>query len=157
MIEAPAALAISTASSVCCSDSTAQGPAMKVKVSGPIGTWWPAGPTQTVLRSAWCWRLTSLNGSEMRCTSATPGRVRRLRPWKESMSPTRPMIVRTSPLLTNAEPPTPSTFSTTCATSASVASGAITTTMGSSSLSSRVSGIGGSPPARLETCETPLA
>ena len=56
MIVAPAALAISTASSVCCGDSTAQGPAMNVKVSGPTGT----PRTQTVLRSGWCWRLTSL-------------------------------------------------------------------------------------------------
>ena len=53
---APAALAISAASRVCAGDSTAQGPAMNVKVSGPIGT----PPTHTVLRWAWCWRLTSL-------------------------------------------------------------------------------------------------
>ena len=39
------------------------------------------------------------------------------------------MIVRTTPLLTNASPPTPSTFSTTCAMSSSVASGDMTTTM----------------------------
>ena len=34
---APAALAISAASSVCWAVSTAHGPAMKVNVSGPIG------------------------------------------------------------------------------------------------------------------------
>ena len=71
---------------------------MNVNVSGPIGTWRPGCPTQTVERSAWCWRLTSLYGSEIRCTSATPARVRRLRWWKESMSPTSPMMVRTTPL-----------------------------------------------------------
>ena len=119
---APAALAISAASSVCWAVSTAHGPAMKVKVSGPIGTWWSGRPTQTVDRSEWCCRLTSLNGSEIRCTSATPGMLRRLRPWKDSMSPTRPMIVRTTPRLTNAWPPTPSTRSVTCAICSSVAS-----------------------------------
>ena len=40
--------------------STAHGPARKVNVSGPIGTWCPGGPTQTVERCGWCWRLTSL-------------------------------------------------------------------------------------------------
>jgi hypothetical protein len=55
--------------------------------------------------------------------------VRRLRWWKESMSPTRPMIVRTSPLETNASPPTASTRATTAAMSSSVASGDMTTTM----------------------------
>src|ERR1700712_1642072 len=54
---------------------------------------------------------------------------RRLRPWKDSMSPTRPMIVRVTPRLTKACPPTPSTRSVTCAICSSVASGAITTTM----------------------------
>src|SRR6188472_1079950 len=66
----------------------------------------------------------------MRCTSATPGSVRRLRWWKESMSPTSPMIVRVTPLLTNASPPTPSTRDTTPAMSSSVAPGAITITTG---------------------------
>jgi hypothetical protein len=45
------------------------------------------------------------------------------------MSPTRPMIVRTRPLETNASPPTASTRATTAAMSSSVASGAMTTTM----------------------------
>src|SRR5215469_6091732 len=45
------------------------------------------------------------------------------------MSPTRPTIVRDTPLLTNASPPAARTMSTTAAISASVASGAITTTM----------------------------
>ena len=40
--------------------STAHGPAMNVNESGPIGTAEPVGPTQTVERWAWCWRLTSL-------------------------------------------------------------------------------------------------
>ena len=48
------------ASSVCDAVSTAHGPAMKVNVSGPIGTWWSLGPTQMVERSGWCCRLTSL-------------------------------------------------------------------------------------------------
>ena len=60
MIVAPADRAIRAASAVCSFVSTAQGPAMKVNDSGPIGTCWPAGPTQTVERSGWCWRLTSL-------------------------------------------------------------------------------------------------
>src|SRR3954452_521751 len=55
--------------------------------------------------------------------------LRRLSPWKDSMSPTRPMIVRTTPRLTNAWPPTLSTRSVTWAICSSVASGAITTTM----------------------------
>ncbi len=57
---APADLAIRAASRVCSADSTAHGPAMKVNESGPIGTWLPTGPTQTVDRSGWGWRLTSL-------------------------------------------------------------------------------------------------
>jgi hypothetical protein len=56
---APAPFAISAASSICSRLSTAHGPAMNVKVSGPIGTCRPE-PTHTVERSAWCWRLTSL-------------------------------------------------------------------------------------------------
>ena len=51
---APAPRAISAASIVCSADSTAHGPAMKVNVSGPIGTRWPARPTQIVERSGWC-------------------------------------------------------------------------------------------------------
>src|SRR6476619_1154968 len=43
---APACLAIRADSSVCAGVSTAHGPAMKVKVSGPIGT----PPTRIVLR-----------------------------------------------------------------------------------------------------------
>ena len=58
-----------------------------------------------------------------------PAHARRFSPWKESTSPTSPMIVRTTPLLTNAEPPTLSTFSTTWAMSSSLASGDMTTTM----------------------------
>ena len=54
---------------------------------------------------------------------------RRLRPWKDSMSPTRPMIVRVTPRLTNACPPVSSTRSVTWAICSSVAPGAITTTM----------------------------
>ena len=46
------------------------------------------------------------------------------------MSPTRPMIVRTTPLATNASPPTLSTLSTTWAICSSVAPGAMTTTIG---------------------------
>src|SRR4051794_33208403 len=76
----------------------------------------------------------------MRCTSATPLSVRRLRWWKESMSPTRPMMVRTTPLETNASPPTASTRATTAAMSSSVASGAMTTTMAANL------GRGGHPP-----------
>src|SRR4051812_18909341 len=44
------------------------------------------------------------------------------------MSPTSPMMVRVTPLLTNAAPPTLATRSTTCVTSASVAPAAITMT-----------------------------
>ena len=139
MIAAPAALAISAASRVCWGVSTAQGPPMKVNVSGPMGTD-RAPPTQTVLRSGWCCRLTNLNGSEIRCTSATPWIDRRFSPWKESMSPTKPMMVRTTPLLTNASPPTERTFSTTRSTSATVASGLMTTTMVSSSQLGRPTG-----------------
>ena len=57
---APAACAMCAAAAVCSAVSTAHGPAMNVNVSGPIGTRWSDGPTQTVERSGWCWRLTSL-------------------------------------------------------------------------------------------------
>ena len=115
------------ASSVCSGVSTAHGPAMSVNVSGPIGT--RVSPTYTVDLSAWCWRETSLYGVEMRTTSATPGSARRLRPWKRSTSPTRPMIVRVTPRLTNASPPASVTRTMTASISASVAPGLMTMTM----------------------------
>ena len=59
-IVAPAAFAMCAASSVCCGDSTAHGPAISVNVSGPTGTASSPRPTHTVERSGWCWRLTSL-------------------------------------------------------------------------------------------------
>ena len=59
-IVAPADCAISAASWVCCTLSTAQGPAISVTASGPIGTCRPGVPTHTVERSGWCCRLTSL-------------------------------------------------------------------------------------------------
>ena len=71
--DAPAALAIFAASSVCSGVSTAHGPAMTVSVSGPIGT----PPTRITERSRRCSRLTSLYGTEMRTTSATPGSAAR--------------------------------------------------------------------------------
>ena len=73
---APAGLAIRAAASVCSGVSTAHGPAMRVKVSGPIGT--PADRKTERLR--WCSRLTSLYGEEIRTTSADagqPGEVQR--------------------------------------------------------------------------------
>ncbi len=109
--------------------STAHGPAMKVNVPGPIGTRCPSRPTQTTERSGWCSRLTSLYGTEIRCTSATPGIARSSSPLNASTSPTSPMIVRTTPRLTKAWPPAASTRSTTCRTSWSVALALITTTM----------------------------
>ena len=124
---APAAAAICAACSVWSAVSTAQGPAIRVKVSGPIGT--RAAPTCTV-DGVWCSRETSLYGVDTRTTSMTPDSAMRFRPWNLSMSPTRPTTVRDSPRLTNASPPAPSTRSTTCATSDSVASAVMTTTMG---------------------------
>ncbi len=50
-IVAPAAFAISRGLEGLLGDSTAHGPAMNVNVSGPIGTWWPGRPTQTVAAS----------------------------------------------------------------------------------------------------------
>ena len=54
--DAPAALAIRAAVRVCSGLSTAQGPAITVIVSGPMGT----PPTSTTVRCGWCSRLTSL-------------------------------------------------------------------------------------------------
>jgi hypothetical protein len=75
-------------------------------------------------------RLTSLYGAETRITSATPGMARRFRPPNVSTSPTSPMMVRVTPRLTNASPPTDSTRAMTALTSSVSASGFITTTMG---------------------------
>ena len=66
--DAPAARAIRAAARVCSGVSTAHGPAITVSVSGPIGT--PA--TRMTERSRRCSRLTSLYGTEIRTTSATP-------------------------------------------------------------------------------------
>src|SRR3954453_12179215 len=125
-IAAPAAFAISAASRVCSALSTAHGPAIKVKVSGPMGT----PPTVIVDLSGWFSRLTSLYGVDTRTTLVTPGIARRLRVWNCSMSPTRPTIVRVTPRLTKAEPPASSTRDTIAATSSEEASGLITTTIG---------------------------
>ena len=121
---APAALAISAASRVCCGVSTAHGPAISVKVSGPIGT----PRTSTVDICGWWMRLTSLYGADTRITSATPGIARRFSSEKLSMSPTRPMIVRVTPRLTNASPPTDWTRATTPSISSAEAPGCMTTT-----------------------------
>src|SRR4051812_3643115 len=98
---------------------------MRVNVAGPI--WTP--PTVTVDVAGWFSRLTSLYGVEMRTTSVTPGRARRLRVSNCSTSPTRPTIVRWTPRLTNADPPAPCTVRTTASSCSAVASGPITTTM----------------------------
>ncbi len=112
-------------------DSTAHGPAMRVNVSGPIGTAWPAVPTYTVVMSGWCSRDTSLYGARdahdaRRRPASRAGRAsrrgRRHRPGRRSCGVT--------PRLTNASPPAPCTRATTASICSSVASGAITTTMG---------------------------
>jgi len=58
-------LAIRAAARVCSAVSTAQGPAIRVNVSGPIGT----PPTRTVVRRAWFCADTSLYGAVMRMVS----------------------------------------------------------------------------------------
>ena len=79
--------------------------------------------------SGWWSRLTSLNGEETRTTSLTPGMARRFSVWNCSRSPTRPMMVRVTPRLTNASPPAFSTRVTTASTFSAAAPGAMTTTM----------------------------
>src|SRR5262245_8914827 len=74
----------------------------------------------------------SLYGTEIRTTSSTPLRLRRLSAPNSSTSPTSPTIVRETPRLTKASPPAVRTRSTIALTSSWVASGAITTTIGSS-------------------------
>jgi hypothetical protein len=124
--DAPAARAIRAAARVCSGVSTAHGPAITVSVSGPIGT--PA--TRMTERSRRCSLLTSLYGTEMRTTSATPARPARFSvAANRSMSPLSPMIVRDSPRLTNASPPASRTTLTTWSTSDAEASAAITTTI----------------------------
>src|SRR5580693_8441411 len=111
---------------VCSGVSTAHGPAITVSVSGPIGT--PA--TRMTERICRCSLLTSLYGTEIRTTSATPGSpVRFSVAANRSMSPLSPMIVRDSPRLTNASPPASRTTLTTWSTSDVEASAAITTTI----------------------------
>ena len=122
---APAACAIRAAASVWSGVSTAHGPAMGVKVPGPIGT----PPTSTVVEDGWFSRLTSLYGLLTRTTSTTPGIARRFSPPKATTSPTRPTIVRCTPRLTNADPPACSTRSTTASTCSGGAPGRMTTTM----------------------------
>src|SRR5215218_3342472 len=73
-------------------------------------------------------RLTSLYGALTRITSATPAMPRRLSPAKVSTSPTRPMMVRVTPRLTNASPPAEVTRATTATTSSVDAPGCMTTT-----------------------------
>ena len=85
-------------SRVCSAVSTAQGPAMRVNVSGPIGT----PPTRTVVRLAWFCAETSLYGAVMRMVSATPGSPSASIASSTSSDPTTPMIVRITPRLTNA-------------------------------------------------------
>lgn len=84
--------------------SAAHGPAITVRVTGPIGT--PA--TLITDRSGWCSRLTGLYGAEIRTTSSTLRRLDRLRASNASTSPTSPTsptMVRLTPRLTNASPP----------------------------------------------------
>ncbi len=119
-------MAISAASRVCCGVSTAHGPAIKVNVSGPIGT----PRTSTVDICGWLIRLTSLYGADTRITSATPAMPSRFSPENASTSPTSPMIVRVTPLLTKASPPAASTRATTALTSSAEAPGCMTTTTG---------------------------
>ncbi len=125
---APADCAIRAAARVCSGVSTAHGPAISVSESGPIGT----PRTCTTDRSGWCSRLTSLKPVEMRVTLPTPRMADRLSVANASTSPTRPMMTRLTPRLTNACPPAASTRSTTASTSDGCASGAITMTTVSS-------------------------
>src|SRR5215475_8901763 len=74
----------------------------------------------------------SLYGTEIRTTSSTPLRLHRLSEPNSSTSPTSPTMVRETPRLTKASPPAVRTRSTIAFTSSWVASGAITTTIGSS-------------------------
>ena len=122
---APARCAICAEASVCSAVSTAHGPAMKVNVSGPIGT----PPTRTVERFEWFCADTSLYGAVMRIVSTTPGRPLTSTVSSTSSVPTTPTIVRVTPRLTNACPPWDSMCATTVSTSPSVASCAITMTM----------------------------
>ena len=126
---APARWAIRAASSVCSGVSTAQGPAMRVKVSGPIGT----PPTRMVLCRAAppvFWADTSLYGAVIRIVSATPGSPPASRVSRTSSVPTTPTIVRITPRLTNACPPWASMCETTSSMSEGEAPGAITMTIG---------------------------
>src|SRR3954451_17299914 len=125
---APVRFAIRADSSVCSGVSTAHGPAMKVKVSGPIGT----PPTRIVVRLSWFCAETSLYGAVMRIVSATPGSPSTWRVSRTSSVPTTPMIVRITPRLTKACPWCASMWVTMPSMSASVAPGAITMTMASS-------------------------
>ena len=90
---APACLASQADSSVCSGVSTAHGPAMKVNVSGPIGT----PPTRIVVRRAWFCADTSLYGAVIRIVSTTPGSPSASRVSSTSSVPTTPMIVRITP------------------------------------------------------------
>src|SRR5699024_8209095 len=65
----------------------------------------------------------------MRSTSPTPGLAARPRCWNRSTSPTRPMMVRLTPRVTEASPPAEETSSTRASMFAVVASGAMTMTM----------------------------
>src|SRR5437762_2095980 len=143
---APARRASCAAASVCSADSTAQGPAISVNVSGPIGT----PPTVTVEVLGWCSRLTSLYGEVIRTTSATPGTPSTSTDSSTASPPTTPTIVRVTPRLTNALPPAVSTRRTTSARSASPACGAITITLDVSGCSRAP---GGSPGARCGWCQ----
>src|SRR5262249_47466564 len=122
---APACFAISAAARVCSGVSTAHGPAIRVNVSGPIGTL----RTVTVDVPGWCSRLTSLYGAVIRTTSCTPARVETSSDSSTSSVPTTPTIVRVTPRDTNAVPPAAWTWLTTSASSASPAVAAITMTM----------------------------
>src|SRR3954453_4771112 len=66
----------------------------------------------------------------MRMTALPPRIPRRFSDPNCWTSPTSPTMVRSTPRLTNASPPAVSTSETTALISASVASGAMTTTMG---------------------------
>src|SRR5215831_4546223 len=122
---APAFLAIRADARVCSAVSTAHGPAMSVNVSGPIGT----PPTRTVVRRGWFCADTSLYGAVIRIVSVTPESPLTSSVSSTSSVPITPMIVRVTPRLTNALPPCASMCAVTVLISASVAPGAITTTM----------------------------
>src|SRR6266436_4495684 len=83
--EAPLAATPRAAVRICCSFSTAQGPAITTSSGPPIGT----PPTSTTVSSCFTSRETSLYGAVTGMQSATPGSSRK---WPGSMGPLFPVI-----------------------------------------------------------------